>query len=64
MWLLIMVLLNNGVPGLDKIMVLQTYATSQECQIERNRVGYEMAAAYPYERDFVIACRLSRGHES
>ena len=64
MWLLIMVLLNNGVPGLDKIMVLQTYATSQECQIERNRVGYEMAAAYPYERDFVIACRLSRGHDS
>ena len=65
MWFLIMVLLNmNGVPGLDKFIVLQTYATSQECQIERNRVGYEMAAAYPYERDFVIACRLSRGHDS
>ena len=56
MWLLIMIVLND-VPGLDKIMVLNTYTTSQECQIERNRVGYEMAEAYPYERDFVIACQ-------
>jgi hypothetical protein len=29
-----------------------------ECQNERNRVGYETAEAYPYERDFVIACRF------
>ena len=58
MWLLIMILLND-VPGLDKIMVLNTYTTSQECQIERNRLGYEMAEAYPYERDFVIACQLN-----
>ena len=63
MWLLIMILLND-VPGLDKIMVLHTYATPQECQIERNRIGYEMAAAYPYERDFVIACQLNRKHNS
>ncbi|MGH7146825.1 MAG: hypothetical protein ACREIJ_02855 [Nitrospiraceae bacterium] len=63
MWLLIMILLND-VPGLDKIMVLHTYATSHECQIERNRIGYEMAAAYPYERDFVIACQLNRKHDS
>ena len=63
MWLLIMILLND-VPGLDKIMVLHTYATSQECQIERNRIGYEMAAAYPYERDFVIACQLNRKNDS
>jgi hypothetical protein len=61
MWLLVIVLLNN-VPGLDHITVLQTYATSEECQIERNRIGYEMAAAYPYDRDFVIACQLSRKH--
>ena len=33
MWLLIMVLLNT-VPGLEKIMVLNTFATSEECQIE------------------------------
>jgi len=63
MWFLIMILLND-VPGLSKITVLQTYATSQECQAERNRVGYEMAAAYPYDRDFVIACQLDRKHDS
>jgi hypothetical protein len=63
MWLLIMILLND-VPGLNKIVVLNTYTTSQECQIERNRVGYEMAEAYPYERDFVIACQLNRKHDS
>jgi hypothetical protein len=50
--------------GLDKIMKLETYASYQECQIERNRIGFEMAAAYPYDRDFVIACRLSTRHES
>ena len=58
MWLLIMVLL-NGVPGITSTTVLNTYATSEQCQTERNRVGFEMAAAYPYERDFVIACRLN-----
>ena len=63
MWLLIMVLLNT-VPGLEKIMVLNTFAMSEECQSERNRVGFEMAAAYPYERDFVIACRLNPKHSS
>jgi hypothetical protein len=61
MWILVIVLLTN-VPGLDKIMTLETYATYQECQIERNRIGYEMAAAYPNDRDFVIACQLSRKH--
>jgi hypothetical protein len=62
MWILVMILLNT-VPGLDKIMKLETYATSQECQDERNRIGYEMAAAYPYDRDFVIACQLSPAHD-
>jgi len=63
MWLLIIVLLNI-VPGLEKITVLNTFATSEECQIERNRIGFEMAAAYPYERDFVIACQLNPKHSS
>ena len=63
MWLLIMILLND-VPGFDKIMVLNTFATSQECQTERNRVGYEMAEAYPNDRDFVIACQLNRKYDS
>ena len=39
-------------------------ATSEECQSERNRIGCEMAAAYPYERDYVIACRLNLKHSS
>jgi hypothetical protein len=63
MWLLIMVLLNT-VTGLEKITVLNTFATPEECQSERNRVGFEMAAAYPYELDFVIACRLNPKHSS
>jgi len=61
MWILVIILLNN-VPGIDRTMKLETYATYQQCQIERNRIGFEMAAAYPYDRDFVIACRRSRGH--
>jgi hypothetical protein len=63
MWLLVIILLNN-VPGLDHITVVHTYATSEACQIERNRIGYEMAAAYPYDRDFVIDCQLSQKHDS
>jgi hypothetical protein len=57
MWILVIILLNT-VPQITTVTVLQTYATSQECQNERNRVGYEMAEAYPYERDFVIACQF------
>jgi hypothetical protein len=61
MWLLLMVLL-NVVPGLDKSTVLNTFATAEQCQIERNRIGFAMAEAYPYERDFVIVCQLSSKH--
>jgi len=50
MWMLVIILLNT-VPQISTVTVLEAYATSQECQIERNRVGYEMAEAYPYERD-------------
>lgn len=63
MWMLVIILLNT-VPQISTVTVLQTYATSQECQSERNRVGYEMAEAYPYERDFVIACRLNPRQQS
>ena len=63
MWLLVIVLLNI-VPGLERVTVLNTFATSEECQIERNRIGFEMAKAYPNERDFVIACRLNPKHSS
>jgi hypothetical protein len=63
MWLLVIVLLNI-VPGLERTMVLNTFATPEECQSERNRIGFEMAAAYPNDRDFVIACRLNPKHSS
>jgi hypothetical protein len=63
MWLLVIVLLNM-VPGLNKVTVLNTFATAEECQVERNRIGFEMAAAYPNERDFVIACQLNPKHSS
>jgi hypothetical protein len=63
MWLLIMVLLNIG-PGLNQITVLKTFGTAEECQSERNRIGFAMAEAYPYERDFVIACQLNPKHSS
>ena len=58
MWLLVIVLLNI-VPELEKITVLNTFATSEECQVERTRIAFEMAAAYPNDHDFVIACRLN-----
>ena len=61
MFLLRMVLL-NVVPGLDKSTVLNTFSTVGECQIERDRIGFAMAEAYPYERDFVIVCQLSLKH--
>jgi hypothetical protein len=51
MWLLIIVILSI-VPGFDRITVLNTFVTSEECQIERNRIAFEMAAAYPNDRDF------------
>lgn len=63
MWMLVIILLNR-VPGIGTVTVLQTYATSEECQSERDRVGDEMAAVYPYDRDFVIACRLNPRQES
>jgi hypothetical protein len=63
MWTLVIILLNI-VPGLEKVTVLNPFVTAEECQIERNRIGFEMAAAYPHERDFVIACKLNPKHSS
>ena len=63
MWMLVIILLSS-VPGINPIIVLKTFATLEECRTERNRVGFEMAEAYPYDRDFVIACQLNRKQES
>jgi hypothetical protein len=60
MWLLVIVLL-NFVPGLEKVTVLKTFATLEECQIERNRIGFDMAESYPQEHDFNVVCQLATG---
>ena len=65
MWLLIIVLLNI-VPGLEKITVLNTFATSEECQIERNRIAFEMAAAIRMTVILLLPvdCIQNRAHKS
>jgi hypothetical protein len=52
-----------ALPRVNSVTVLETYATAQQCQSERNRIGFEMAAAYPNDRDFVIACQLNPRHQ-
>lgn len=39
------------------VFLLETYATEDECAIERKRIGFDMAEAYPNDRDFLIVCR-------
>lgn len=55
MFLLLMVLL-NAAPGLEPVYQLNTFDSAEACQVERNRIGFDMAEAYPYERDFIITC--------
>jgi hypothetical protein len=59
MFFLLMVLF-GAVPGLDRVYVLNTFGTAEECQTERNRIGFEMAEAYPYDMDFIIVCELDK----
>lgn len=54
MWLLLIVFV-SGVQGTTELDRFETY---EACQRERNRVGYEMADAYPDEHDFNIVCRF------
>ena len=53
MWLLLMILL---FPQPSRIITLKTYPTEALCHAARNYVGFEMAEAYPHERDFYIIC--------
>lgn len=58
MWYLVLVLL-APVDGFDRVTLLNPehpFHTEGDCQVERDRVGFAMADAYPYERDFFIAC--------
>ncbi|UVT17639.1 MAG: hypothetical protein H8K04_08960 [Nitrospira sp.] len=60
MWLLLIVLL-TPTAGVSPATVLNTFATYEDCQPERNRIGFEMAESYPYESDFRIVCEF-RAH--
>ena len=57
MWLLLIVLLTT-VSGIDRATVLNTFPSYEACKPERDRVGFEMAEAYPGENDFVIVCEF------
>lgn len=57
MWLLVIVLLAPP-SGIDRVTVLNTFATYEDCQPERNRIGFEMAESYPYDSDFRIVCEF------
>lgn len=57
MWFLLIVLLAPP-SGINRATVLDTFATYEDCQPERNRIGFEMAESYPYENDFRIVCEF------
>lgn len=57
MWLLLIIFLS---PPIMTTQELSRYDTQRECQLERDRIGYEMAESYPHEADFVIVCKLKR----
>ncbi len=56
MWLLLRVMLELLPNGAHRAQLLNTFDTEEECQVERDRIGFEMAKAYPYERTFEIIC--------
>ena len=57
MWLLLMVLLAPPV-GVNRATVLNSFETYEDCQPERNRIGFEMAESYPHDSDFRIVCEF------
>ena len=57
-WLLLMVM-HAQPSGFEETYVIKTFATYEACREERNRIGFEMATAYPQEHTFDIECRLS-----
>jgi hypothetical protein len=64
MWFLLIVPI-LAPQGVGRVTLLNTFATHEVCQPERNRVGFEMAESYPGENDFLIDCeyRLDRDGE-
>ena len=57
MWLLLIIML-TVVPGIEQVTVLKTFDSYDTCKPERDRIGFEMAEAYPGENDFVIVCKF------
>lgn len=57
MWVLLIILL-TAPPGIDPTTVLKSFATYEDCQPERDRIGFDMAESYPYENDFRIVCEF------
>ena len=57
MWFLLIVLLAPP-SGINRVTVLDAFTTFEDCQPERNRIGFEMAESYPYENDFRIVCEF------
>lgn len=57
MWFLLIILLAAPF-GIDRETVLNAFLTYDDCQPERNRVGFEMAESYPYDSDFRIVCEF------
>ncbi len=55
-WVLLMVLL-TAVDGFGSSYQLNTFDTREECTIERDRIGFEMAESYPADLGFRIECR-------
>ena len=56
MWWLLIVFLVPTMSGRN-VQELNSYATAEECNRERNRIGFEMAAVYEHEAEFRIVCR-------
>jgi hypothetical protein len=63
MWLLLMVLLAPPV-GVNRATVLNIFETYEDCQPERNRIGFEMAESYPHDNDFRIVCEFREAKPS
>lgn len=56
MWLLLLVLHWPGFP--EKVTVLNSFDTQHACQVERDKIGFAMAEAYPFDHDYSIQCRI------
>ena len=54
MWILVLIFLG---PDILNVQELDHYATWKACQTERNRIGFEMAEAYPWSMDFRVECQ-------